>query len=106
MYDAQESGRAGRDGLRSHCLLLFRAADLSRQSSMVYHEKAGYDNLYQMVRFATAVGMCRRAVLAQHFGERPADGGCDIPAPLKGGCLLYPGPSVRRFVYVSASEGD
>jgi superfamily II DNA/RNA helicase len=31
----QEAGRAGRDGLMSRCMLMFRPADLPRQSVMV-----------------------------------------------------------------------
>lgn len=32
---SQESGRAGRDGLRATCLLLYSFADYSRQRSMI-----------------------------------------------------------------------
>ncbi|GAY60459.1 hypothetical protein CUMW_202130 [Citrus unshiu] len=46
----QESGRAGRDGLPSECLLFFRPADVPRQSSMVFYENSGLQNLYDIVR--------------------------------------------------------
>ncbi|OMO57824.1 hypothetical protein COLO4_35077 [Corchorus olitorius] len=48
---SQESGRAGRDGLPSECLIFFRAADVPRQSSMVFYEKSGLQNLYDIVRY-------------------------------------------------------
>ena len=37
----QESGRAGRDGKSAHCIVYFRAADVFRQSTMVFTEHTG-----------------------------------------------------------------
>ncbi|RVX02156.1 Mediator of RNA polymerase II transcription subunit 34 [Vitis vinifera] len=46
-----ESGRAGRDGLPSECLLYFRPGDVPRQSSMVFYENSGLQNLYDIVQY-------------------------------------------------------
>nr|XP_043629447.1 ATP-dependent DNA helicase Q-like 2 [Erigeron canadensis] len=75
----QESGRAGRDGLPSECLLYFRSADVPRQSSMVFYENSGLQNLYDMVRYCQSKRECRRSAFFKHFAEPVQDcnGMCD-----------------------------
>jgi ATP-dependent DNA helicase RecQ len=69
----QETGRAGRDGLPSECLLLFSAGDVVKQSQFIDEkpeaEKAiAREQLQQMVHYAESAE-CRRASLLDYFGE-------------------------------------
>jgi ATP-dependent DNA helicase RecQ len=81
----QETGRAGRDGLPSDCLLLFSGGDVAKQIHFIdeitdEHERnVARAQLRQMVHYGESAG-CRRAELLGYFGENfPLDncGACD-----------------------------
>src|ERR1700716_3039152 len=81
----QETGRAGRDGLPSECLLLFSAGDAVKYSRFIdevsdeKQRQIATTQLRQMVDFAES-GECRRVALLRYFGEdfRESNcGGCD-----------------------------
>src|SRR3984893_3205389 len=76
----QETGRAGRDGLPSECVLLFSASDVVKQTRF-FEEKSEKEQgiarqqLRQMVHFAET-RECRRATLLKYFGENFGKASC------------------------------
>lgn len=77
----QETGRAGRDGLPSECLLLFGPGDVVKQQRFI-EEKSSADEqriaraqLQTMVHYAECAE-CRRVMLLDYFGEEFPDENC------------------------------
>jgi ATP-dependent DNA helicase RecQ len=69
----QETGRAGRDGLPSECVLLFSAADVAKQTHFLEEKpereaQIARAQLREMVSYAES-RECRRATLLRYFGE-------------------------------------
>jgi bloom syndrome protein len=74
----QESGRAGRDGLVSQCLLFYNNADRQKWLKLIKHEQKNMshaclqthiDNVYRMSQYCDNRVDCRRAQILQYFGE-------------------------------------
>ncbi|WP_245584642.1 DNA helicase RecQ [Spirochaeta cellobiosiphila] len=81
----QETGRAGRDGLDSQCVLFFSTGDISKQQYFIdqiddpTEQVKAKDNLNRLIRYST-VNVCRRKQILEYFDEdhRGECGNCDI----------------------------
>jgi ATP-dependent DNA helicase RecQ len=77
----QETGRAGRDGLPSECVLLFSAGDVVKQTAFIdekpdpQEQRIAREQLQQMVHFAEC-GTCRRVELLRYFSEEWPEENC------------------------------
>ncbi len=90
----QQIGRAGRDGLRAECLMLFRSGDISKVRYFIDQKDdkertVALRHLDNLVRFIEFNG-CRRIPLLKYFGEKPPDQKCNA-------CdnCLNPGPGME-----------
>ncbi|HMV29384.1 MAG TPA: DNA helicase RecQ, partial [Anaerolineales bacterium] len=70
----QEIGRAGRDGLPAHCVLLYSYADVAKLNYFIDQKegdekRVAIEHLNAIVRYAEDERNCRRKPLLNYFGE-------------------------------------
>ena len=96
----QETGRAGRDGLPSDCVLFFTLADKSKQEYFIRQiedaseRDAARERLARMVEYGSG-NSCRRGFLLAYFGERLDQGQLRRLRRLSG--RQDPGPRCNRL---------
>jgi ATP-dependent DNA helicase RecQ len=90
----QEIGRAGRDGLPAHCLLLYNYSDVAKLNHFIdqkegNEKRVAIQHLNAIVRYAEDERICRRKPLLNYFGESYASDNCSncdnctsVPTPL------------------------
>jgi ATP-dependent DNA helicase RecQ len=77
----QEIGRAGRDGLPAHCLLLYSYADVAKLNYFIEQktgeeQRVAMQHLNAIVRYAEDELTCRRKPLLNYFGESYSADNC------------------------------
>lgn len=78
----QEAGRAGRDGDKAECVLLFNRADVVTNKFLIEHSSEGnhaneYQKLNEMVDYCNT-DQCLRAYILKYFGETPSFHTCEF----------------------------
>lgn len=79
----QEAGRAGRDGDKSDCILLYSASDIVKQKLMIQNDyldakrqEALYNNLQYLINYCNT-NDCLRNQILNYFDEKSAHINCD-----------------------------
>ncbi|MFA5831748.1 MAG: RecQ family ATP-dependent DNA helicase [Candidatus Paceibacterota bacterium] len=98
----QETGRAGRDGLPSRCVLLFSYADKFKHDYFIRNmpdpdeQRKAREKLEHIIRYGNS-GACRRRFLLRYFNEEYREANCE-------NCDRCVPPEPAELVFENASE--
>lgn len=78
----QETGRAGRDGLKSDCILFYSYGDKAKieyfiREKNAREQKIALQKLHQLIDYCQSP-ICRRKVILEYFGEKYEEENCGM----------------------------
>ena len=94
------------------CVCVFvcvcRSADAFRQSAMVFTEHTGLSKLSVMMQYCINEVQCRRALIADSFGEKwreeDCPGACDVCVKLRNTAADLPPPAKQTSYQVNCNR--
>jgi ATP-dependent DNA helicase RecQ len=108
----QESGRAGRDGLRAKCIIFFNHGDRAKIEYMIgqktdeQEQRIARQQLQQMVAYSES-SVCRRRVLLGYFGETLQGENCsNCDNCLSQSTIEDRTSDARKFLFTVAKTGQ
>ncbi|XP_066158509.1 ATP-dependent DNA helicase Q1-like [Euwallacea fornicatus] len=64
----QETGRAGRDGLKAHCILMYNLFDWLKAYAYTQNNKEE-NSITQVLKYCTDIHTCRRKLISEYFDD-------------------------------------
>lgn len=109
----QQIGRAGRDGLRSDCVLLYSSSDTQKIKYFINkkegrEKEVAEEHLEELLKFINTTSECRRKPLMRYFGEeykKEECGMCDNCISAKDGMDEYTIPA-QKFLSCMIRTGE
>jgi len=103
-YYVQECGRAGRDGLTSHCIMYYDITDKKVHDYLLLQGKEQHEssavmkyaqsNIHRMIEYCEELYICRRQIQAEYFKEEFVETECKSMCD---NCKLRKSSGVLKF---------